>query len=90
MAEIFLPTLHTFAMDNLFTGSWQQFRYRIVPTVFKAEDNPKEVDFDKSSMTAEFWHGEFCYEMSQAEGTKTFPMSEKGYEEMRSWLLDNI
>ena len=28
MAEIFLPTLHTFAMNNIFTGSCGLFRFR--------------------------------------------------------------
>ena len=30
MVDIFLPTLHTFAMNNIFTGSWQAFRFRAV------------------------------------------------------------
>ena len=28
MAELFLPTLHTFAMNNPFTGSCGLFRFR--------------------------------------------------------------
>ena len=42
MVDIFLPTLHTFAMNNIFTGSWQAFRFRAVPNVIMK--NPKEVD----------------------------------------------
>ena len=38
---IFLPTLHTFAMDNIFTGSKGLFRFRIVPEVVMA--TPKEI-----------------------------------------------
>ena len=33
MDGIFLPTLHTFAMNNIFTGSLGPFRFRIVPKV---------------------------------------------------------
>ena len=41
MAELFLPTLHTFAMDNIFTGSKGLFRFRVVPEVVMA--TPKEI-----------------------------------------------
>ena len=50
MAELFLPTLHTFAMNNIFTGSCGLFRFRAVPNVVMA--TPKEVDFDQSSIHA--------------------------------------
>ena len=38
----FLPTLHTFSMNNIFTGSVGAFRFRAVPNVVMA--TPKEVD----------------------------------------------
>ena len=88
MAEIFLPTLHTFAMKNPFTGSCGLLRFRIVPTVVMA--TPKEVDFDQSSIQAEYWHGLYCYEKSEIEGTQVFPMTEEGREAMRTWLADKI
>ncbi len=87
MAEIFLPTLHTFAMNNVFTGSCGRLRFRIQPNVVKAG---KEVNMQDSSIFAQFWHGEFCYEKSQMEGESTFPMSEAGREEMKTWLEANI
>lgn len=88
MAELFLPTLHTFAMDNIFTGSMEAFRFRAAPTVVMA--TPKEVDYAASSITAEFWHGPYCYEKSTMEGKKTFPMTEEGREALRTWLTENI
>ena len=88
MADIFIPTLHTFAMKNTFTGSCGMLRFKIVPNVQMA--TPKEVDFDNSSITAEYWHGIFCYEKSIVEGTETFPMTEEGREEMIAWLKENI
>ena len=90
MVDLYIPTLHTFAMKNSFTGSWDAFRFRIVPTVVKSETNPKEVDMEKSSITAEFWHGPFCYEKSEIEESKTFPMSEEGRLAMKTWLEKNI
>ena len=88
MAEIFIPTLHTFAMNNIFTGSCGLFRFRAKPNVVMA--TPKEVDFTQSTITVEFWHGLYCYEKSTMEGEKTFPMTEEGREEMIVWLNENI
>ena len=90
MADIFLPTLHTFAMNNVFTGSWENFRFKIVPTVVKSEANPKEVDMEKSNIHAEYWHGLFCYEKSEIEGAADFPMSEEGRSALKVWLESNI
>ncbi len=88
MADIFLPTLHTFAMKNIFTGSWGMLRFRAVPNVVMA--TPKEVDMEASSITVEYWHGLFCYEKSEMEGAETFPMSEEGRLAMKKWLEDKI
>ena len=88
MNEIYLPTLHTFAMNNIFTGSFGSLRFRIAPNVEML--TPKEVDMEKSSITAEFWHGPFCYEKSEMEGKATFPMTEAGRLELKAWLESNI
>lgn len=88
MADIFLPTLHTFAMNNVFTGSCGMLRFKIVPNVEKL--TPKEVDMEKSFITAEFWHGPFCYEKSEMEGKATFPMTDAGRLELKAWLESNI
>ena len=88
MAEIFLPTLHTFAMNNIFTGSCGLFRFRAVPNVVMA--TPKEVDFAQSSIHVEYWHGLYCYEKSQMEGEETFPMSEYGRQAMLAWLESKV
>ena len=88
MNEIYLPTLHWFAMKNPFTGSCGAFRFRAAPTVIMA--TAKEVDFDQSSIHEEYWHGPFCYENSQMEGEQTLPMSEEGRMKMKVWLESNI
>ena len=88
MADIFIPTLHTFAMENTFTGSCGMFRFKIVPNVVKA--TPKEVDFEASTLQAEYWHGLFCYEKSQIEAEASFPMTEEGRLSMKAWLEENI
>ena len=88
MPDLFIPTLHTFAMGNIFTGSHQEFRFRIEPTIVMK--TKKEVDMEQSSIFAQFWHGPFCYEKSTMEGEQTFPMSEEGRQAMKDWLEENI
>lgn len=88
MDELFIPTLHTFAMNNIFTGSKGMFRFRAVPNVVMR--TPKEVNFEESSIHVEYWHGLFCYEKSQMEGEETFPMTEEGRSDMKSWLEERI
>ena len=88
MKELFIPTLHTFAMNNIFTGSCGAFRFRAEPKVVMA--TPKEVDFAQSTIEVKYWHGPFCYEKSEMEGSDTFPMSEEGREALRVWLTEKI
>ena len=88
MKEVFVPTLHTFAMDNIFTGSCGDFRYRAVPEVIMK--TKKEVDMEASSIHVEYWHGPFCYEKSEMEGEETFPMSEEGRLAMKKFLEERI
>lgn len=88
MKELFIPTLHTFAMNNIFTGSVGLFRFRAQPNVVMA--TPKEVDFAQSSIHVEFWHGLYCYEKSKMEGENTFPMTQEGRDAMIRWLEENI
>lgn len=88
MEELFLPTLHTFAMNNIFTGSSGLFRFRAKPNVVMA--NAKEVDFEQSNIFVEYWHGLYCYEKSEMEGSETFPMTEEGRQAMLDWLTSKI
>ena len=88
MPDIFIPTLHTFAMKNTFPGSCGMLRFKIVPNIVMA--TPKEVDFAGSSMYVEYWHGLLCYEKSEMEGNRTFPLSEEGRAEMKAWLESQV
>ena len=88
MKEVFLPTLHSFAMKNIFTGSCGLFRFRAEPKVVML--TPKEVNFEESSIFVEYWHGLYCYEKSQMEGSASFPMTEDGRLQMKAWLEDRI
>ena len=90
MPEIFLPTLHTFAMNNMFTGSLGNLRFRAQPAVVKNANNSKEVDMEQSSIHVKYWYGPLCYEKSKIEGEATFPMSEEGRLAMKAWLEARI
>lgn len=71
MEKLFIPTLHTFAMNNIFTGSLGLFRFRAAPDIVMA--TPKEVDYEKSSIHVEYWHGLYCYEKEHHGGRKSIP-----------------
>ena len=88
MKEVFLPTLHWFAMKNPFSGSCGEFRFMAKPNVVMA--TPKEVDFEQSTIFVEYWHGPFCYEMSEMEGEGTFPLTEEGRSQLQKWLEEHI
>jgi len=85
--DLFVPTLHTFENNNIFTGSWGQLRFKITPNVVMA--TPKEVDMEASSMKAEYWHGLFCYEKSEIESEQVFPLSDEGRSDMYRWLKEH-
>lgn len=82
---IYLPTLHTFAMNNIFTGSCGLLRFKLTPNVVM-ESGGKEVNMKDSSIRGELWHGIYCYEKSEIEDERVFPMSEEGRAEIREWL----
>lgn len=88
MEDLFLPTLHTFENNNVFTGSWGGLRFKITPSI--TMKNPKEVDMEASSMKAEYWHGPFCYEKSEIEAEQVFPLSSQGRQDMYQWLKDHV
>ena len=86
---IYLPTLHTFAMNNVFTGSYGNLRFRIVPKVAKLPGS-KEVDMENSSIECEYWYGDLCYEKSTMEERRVFPMTDDGRTAMKNWLESKI
>ncbi len=82
---IYIPTLHTFAMNNVFTGSYGNLRFRIAPKVEKLPGS-KEVDMENSTIEAEYWYGQLCYEKSTMEEKQVFPMTEDGRTALKQWL----
>ena len=85
MADLFLPTLHSFANSNVFTGSFGPLRFKATPVLNFLPN--KEVDHENSTIKVEYWHGLFCYEKSEMEGEESFPLTEEGLQQMRAFLL---
>ena len=88
MEPLFLPVLHSFENNYIFTGSYGALRFRVTPSIVMLTQ--KEVNFDESSMKCECWHGENCYEKSEMEDEKIFPLSEQAREDMYNWLLAHV
>ena len=86
--DLFLPVLHSFENGNTFTGSYGTMRFKATPHVVML--TPKEVNLPESSIRAEVWHGPLCYEKSEMEDERTFPMSEEGRAELHAWLKAHI
>lgn len=86
--KIFLPVLHSFENNNVFTGSYGSLRYKVSPQI--TMKTPKEVDFEASSMICEVWYGEFCYELSEIADSQTFPLSRAALEQMRTWIAQHV
>lgn len=73
--EIFLPTLSSMEYGNLWTGSRNHARWRILPA--------------DGVMNTELWYGPLCYELSQVAHTCQFPISQEGIEQLRDWLQEH-
>lgn len=58
MEPLFLPVLHSFENNNIFTGSYGKLRFRVTPNIVRLTQ--KEVNFDESSMKCECWHREYA------------------------------
>ena len=76
--ELFLPVLSHFENGNFWTASGGRMRYRVDPV--------KEEDV-WTSLKAQVWEGPWRLQDSTVEETKSFPMTEEGLEELRSWVL---
>lgn len=81
MGELFIPTLSHWQLGNYWSGSLRRASYHVTPR--KREDGGQE-------LFAEAWTGPTCYELSTAEKTAVFPVTEEGLAELKSWLEDTL
>lgn len=78
MDEIYVPNCATFLNDNTYLGSYHGLRFKLTP------------DVKNSTLQAELWHGDLCYELSEMEQTTSFPITPEGIEAATAWLLENV
>lgn len=74
MAEIYVPNYMSFHNENTFIGSYQGLRFKLTP------------DIESMEIQAEYWYGPLCYEMSEMDGSETFPLSDEGIADMTQRL----
>ena len=84
MSVIILPTLSHWLLGNSWSGSLGRASYYVTPRT--REEGEEKVP----ELFAEAWTGPICYELSEAERTCTFPVSEEGLVELRAWLEANL
>ena len=71
--RIYIPVRKAFENGNSFTGSRGLLRFLLEPT----EDR---------QIRARIWHGEYCFEKSEVEEERCFPLSDDGRAQLRDWL----
>lgn len=77
---IFIPVLHSFENGNTFSGSSGALRFFL---------RPQSSEEGTPTIKVELWHGEYCYEKSEIEQMREFPMTEESRTEIEKWLLEN-
>ncbi|MDD3164715.1 MAG: hypothetical protein PHS97_02540 [Oscillospiraceae bacterium] len=80
MEEIFIPVLHSFENGNAFSGSCGALRFYL---------RPEQPDGEDAAIKVEIWHGSLCYEKSEMEEVRRFPMTQDGIAEIRDYLMEN-
>ena len=84
MGKLFIPTLSHWQLGNYWSGSLGRASYYVTPR--KREEGDQVIP----ELFAEVWTGPTCYELSQAERTGSFPVSEQGLAEMALWLEEQL
>ena len=89
MSALFIPTLSHWLHLNCWSGSLGRASYYVTPRVLEGQENVPAED-RAVELFVETWTGPLCYELSQMEAERTFPMSEEGRAEMKRWLEENV
>ncbi len=84
MSALFIPTLSHWQLGNCWSGSLGRASYYVTPRT------REEGDESIPELFAEVWTGPLCYELSQAEDSRTFPVTQEGLEEMTAWLEERL
>lgn len=88
MGGLFIPTLSHWQLGNPWSGSLGRGSYHVTPRKREEERDGETVQIPE--LYVEAWTGPLCYELSAAERTACFPVTEEGLEAMRLWLEENL
>lgn len=83
MKELGLQKLAFFTEGNTFTGEHDReagplMRYLVKP------------NHEEKTLLAYVWNSDVCFEKAEEKTEQVFPLSEKGLEEIRSWLQEQL
>lgn len=84
MGALFIPSLSHWQLGNSWSGSLGRGSYYVTPR--KREEGDEVIP----ELFAEVWTGPICYELSEAERTETFPVTEGGLAELAVWLEEQL
>lgn len=76
--DLYVPNYMSFHNDNIFLGSYQGMRFRLSP------------DLQENIIHGEYWFGPLCYELSEMDGAKDFPLTDEGIADMTQWLRELV
>lgn len=82
MDRIFVPTLSHWQLGNFWSGSFGRASYHVAPETGE--------EGGEGRLFVQAWTGPGCYEISHAERTAYFPITEEGLAAMRAWLEENL
>jgi hypothetical protein len=84
MDPLFIPSLSHWQLGNYWSGSLGRASYHVTPR--EREDGDEKI----AELYAEIWTGPTCYELSTAEITQTFPITQEGLGQLHDWLLQTL
>ena len=88
MGALFIPTLSHWQLGNPWSGSLGRASYHVTNRKREEERDGETVKIPE--LFVEAWTGPLCYELSEAERTAVFPVSQEGIDGMRAWLEENL
>ena len=76
-----LPGFDYFTANNPFIGSGGGLRFKVTPKFSGGDD-------EESTLLAEVWTGEKCYQLSEIKVSRSFPFEEQSLYEINTFLSE--
>ncbi len=69
-----LRRFYYYESGNIFTGSKNDFNFKIVP------------DTKEKTLILYIWHGKLCSELAEMDSENSYPLTQEGFDEMIAYL----